>query len=302
MEILTAILTSLGSIMGLTKNFFELRNTIKELFKKEIQLNKAFSDLSKKDEKVLTDLYKAIETGRELSNRLYKKLTLEYLITLTIFIMLFIGGIVFLQKIFPFKPIIILVGFLAGYILTTLAFPNPFKFNLKYLYEVVDETKKYANRIGSQIQLLYHPQIYTIRRVTVFLNWITPSENRYLQHYLDLCSLRDTLEIYWIDKKLEEAQNHIIDSLIFRPSIELSIAYIIEDTIKNNKDVLKSRDDIKNKIISAGLIKFLSIFGDGFFNIDFKDAYQKDSRNGVLNSIKQYWDKLNNTAGNTYDS
>lgn len=279
MEILTLVLTSLGSIIGGAKNLFELRGTIKELFTKDINLNEAFPKLSKKDEKVLLDLYRSIEFGKELANRLYKKLALKYFTTLLIFICVYIAMIVFLQTVIVFKPIFILIGFFLGYVFITKVLSLPFKFDLQNLGSTVDKVYGIYN----------NPSIYEIRRIIGFINWMSPNESKYLQHYLDLCSLRDTIEIYWIDRKIEESKAYINETIIFRDVIEKTILYYIEDVIKNNKDVLSNRVNIENQIKGAGLERFLQIFGDGFFNEDFEAAYLSDKHNGVVKIIRKYW-------------
>lgn len=289
MEALTTIIASLGSILGLTKNTLELRNTFKDLFKKDFQLNKAFVDLPKRDEKSLIDLYKAIETGRDLATRINKKLSLKYLSTLSVIVILFICAVIIIQTIFPLKPVVILIGFLAGYFLTTLGLPNPFTLNLKYPTQLENTDIGYFTRYNYYNYLNSYSQTTEIKKAIGLIHWITPSEKKYLEHYLGLCSLKDTIELYWIDKKIEEVKTQINETLVFRPTLEKTLVDIIVDMLKRGEDVLKNRKIIEDQIKEAGLERFLSILSDNFFSRDFKDAYQKDSINGILNIINSHW-------------
>jgi hypothetical protein len=288
MPIFTAILSSLGTVVALTKKVLELRSTVKDLFKKDIQLNKAFSDLNKKDEKVLIDLYRAIEMGRDLCDRLYKKLAIRYISILILSILLFFGGIYFLQPILHDYPLLSLAFFLSGYFLITGIFPIPFNFSLKVIEQNAlkfdNSIRPYKTKFSDRFQ----PGVYRIRRVLWFIKWMTPSEEKYLQHYLDLCSLRDTLEIYWIDQKIEESKTLLNETSAFRPVLEQTMVDIIEKVINNKKDLTSCKEEIVNLIRDAGYERYLKSLGDDFFNRDFKKGYELDPQNGVLNIIREY--------------
>lgn len=291
MEIVTAILSGLGGLIGVIRDFLELRVALNGLFKKDYQLSKAYTDISVKDEKVLIDLYKSIEIGKELTERIYKRLAIKYMVTIIVAFLLMVSAIFVLQITYSYTlPPFLVVAFSIGtYFIITKGFPVPIRFNTYFLgdkwhdlvHEIGRETKGVYGLIGKNI--------YELRRAVGFLNWLTPNESKYLQHYLDLCSLRDTLEMYWIDKKIEETKTYIFETARFRQTFENTLTDIIEDVLNNNQTITNNVDKITNHIKAAGLERFLLLFDNSFFQKDFQRQYDLNKREGIKQIINQYW-------------
>ncbi len=283
MELFTLITSSLGGVIGVVKNLLELRLSIKDLFRETVKLNKAFSELDKKDSTPLIKIYEAVEMGKEQSKRIYQKICIRY-ITLLLIVFLLIISVVYLVdfSLFRNKTILYAGLFLANYLLFGRVFGIPIQTSgNNFLFDIGEKIKNQAKEIDQKL--------YRIKRLFGTNLFLTPSEKNYLNRYFELCALRNSLEIYWISKKIEDAKTYLNETPVYINTIEETLIDILENYLRQGKSVNEYRNEISKKIEESGLGRFLEIFQDRFFNDDFDVQYKNTGRHGIKNVINRYW-------------
>lgn len=301
MEIIIPILTSLGAILGVSKNFFDLLNVSRNLkttsridfFKKSKLLDKR-SDINS-----LQDAYNVLDRGGEITTKILRRVRWQYIL---------VFGICFVFFVVTSYSAVLIAGNLSigslivfacmAFFITIVAFhfllKNPIKFKaikehldlqkIKQILEkannidyIMSEVSKTVNQIENSL---------TIIKERFGFNWLSSSEEDFIKEYNKVCAFVDAIETYLIRIRLKTVEENLYANL----NAELKQVFIQTFKIMaergillrrnhDNEDDWKERQEkiIKSEFKKLGLEGMLQLVGKSFYTTDFVKLHSDPS-------------------------
>lgn len=291
------VMKIIASAIGSSKNLLDLFSSCRSLLIKKEVVPEVLELDNSSQKRSLTKVYNTIAGGKELIQKILVKLCIKY-----IFYLLVLGSLVYLTTDFIpqrgnfiyFIPIVLLLAVL-------LIIPSPLKVQVVHIDWAI--MKKISGGIFDKSNAWYGPLTESFshffdgyRRI-----WqrglLSGVEEEYMSRYIDLCAIKDSIEMYILVNNIQATRGYIYDGFgrQIRDMLLGMFIKLVQDGRLNIEQegqeifARKQEEVIVAELQKLGVPEYHKVFYPGLYRERIAAAYGAKQQQGIEEILARYW-------------